>query len=124
MTKIEILRQYIAAYNHFDIESMLLHLSDDIIFINVTDSEKNTESKGKEEFRKLAVQGARLFTDRQQIIEEWQDDGAKVLCHITFKATLTDETCKQLKMEKHMHVKGTSEFHFDGGKICQIIDKS
>jgi hypothetical protein len=124
MNKIKIIRKYLAAYNTFNIENMLVNLSDDVIFINISNSEKDTESTGKDEFKDLAIEGAKFFTNRQQKIDDWQEDDDKVLCHIAFKATLTDEACKQLNTEQNMRLKGTSEFHFDNGKISKIIDRS
>ena len=46
----DVIRNYISAYNNFDIADMLACLSDDIEFKNITNGEVNTHTHSKAEF--------------------------------------------------------------------------
>lgn len=126
MNKIDAINKYIAAYNTFDIPTMLSLVSEDIIFINISSGEKNTESKGKQSFEKLATQGADMFSSRQQSIVDWEggEDKDNIICNINFVGELTSEAANQLRCDAKLALRGVSEFTFKKDKICQIIDKS
>jgi len=48
----KIIRDYIIAYNNFDVPGMIRHLSDDVIFQNISKGEVTLEITGKEAFKK------------------------------------------------------------------------
>lgn len=50
----ELIEQYIAAYNDFDIEGMLAVLAPDVEFENYSGEELTASASGLEEFRLLA----------------------------------------------------------------------
>ena len=48
----EIIHDYVNAYNNFDVPGMIRHLSDSVVFQNVSGGEVTLELPGKEAFRK------------------------------------------------------------------------
>ena len=53
----DVIRNYISAYNSFDIAGMLACLSDDIEFKNIANGEVSVHTKSKAEFEVLANMG-------------------------------------------------------------------
>ena len=64
----DVIRNYIEAYNNFDIADMLACLSDDIEFKNITNGEVNTHTHSKAEFEVLANMGVSAFKSRTQTV--------------------------------------------------------
>jgi hypothetical protein len=103
---------------------MLQLLTEDVVFINISNEERSAEANGKKAFEQLAKQSANLFLSRQQVLESWQDDGNNVICRIRFSGKLTQTACSQLQCDETLNLLGTSVFSFTDNKICKIIDKS
>lgn len=61
--------RYVEAYNQMDVEDMIAHLDDGIVFLNVMNGQNTLELKGIEEFKKQAIEALSYFSERKQSVE-------------------------------------------------------
>jgi ketosteroid isomerase-like protein len=120
----EIIKNYVKAYNSFDIEGIVKLLHKDILFRNFSNGELNTEIRGTEEFRELAEKSAKIFSSRRQTIIDYIAIGDKVEVQIHYEATLAIDLPNGLKIGDTMQLKGKSIFGIKEGKISLIEDYS
>lgn len=120
----EIVRKYIDAYNKFDIDSMLLLMSEDISFTNLSDGENNTQTIGKHELAMLARQSADFFLTRTQSIKSMNVTDETVTVEIDFAAVLAKDMPNGLKTGDTLSFRGKTEFVLKDGLIKSIVDES
>ncbi|MGD1894110.1 MAG: nuclear transport factor 2 family protein [Cyclobacteriaceae bacterium] len=120
----KIIRGYVAAYNNFDVPGMIRHLSDDIVFQNVSGGEVTLELTGKDAFREQAEQASKLFKSRKQTIDDIQilDNVAEVL--INYEGALAQDLPNGLKAGDLLRLQGKSVFTFLKNKIVKLRDES
>ncbi|MEM9671939.1 MAG: nuclear transport factor 2 family protein [Bacteroidota bacterium] len=120
----KIIRGYVAAYNNFDVPGMIRHLSDDIVFQNVSGGEVTLELTGKDAFREQAEQASKLFKSRKQTIDDIQilDNVAEVL--INYEGVLAQDLPNGLKAGDLLRLQGKSVFTFLKNKIVKLRDES
>lgn len=122
--KINLIENYVRAYNEFDIEEMLSNLHDRIIFKNISNNETTLELNGIEAFRNQAQQAVGFFAEREQKITNF--DCREDVCEIEidYNATLASDLPNGLKAGDKIELKGKSIFRFAGDKIIEIQDIS
>lgn len=118
------IREYIDAYNHFDIAGMLANLHEEIHFKNISNGEITLETKGKDAFKIQAEQAKNFFTEREQKIEQLDIKGDKVEVSIDYKGKLAIDLPNSMKAGDWLLLKGKSIFYFAEGKIIGIEDIS
>lgn len=122
--KLDIIQQYIKAYNSFDIDGMLAALHSDIEFKNISGGEVDAKASGIEEFRKLAEQSKKVFSSRNQKITGINLDDDKIVVEIAFEGMLASDLPNGMKTGAALRLNGHSEFSFLDGKIIRINDIS
>lgn len=122
-TNTELVREFISAYNKFDIDSMVELLHPDIIFTNISDGEVNVQTSGKHEFEVLARQSANLFTKREQTITSLSEKDHVIVLNIQYSAVLAVDM-GEFKTGDSLNLSGISEYTFKDGLIYSIIDQS
>lgn len=120
----EIVRNYINAYNNFDIEGMLSDLHPDVLFENVSNGETNMTLKGIEAFKQQAEQAKHIFSSRQQDISNMVLGNDSIEVTIHYQGTLAIDFPNGLKKGETLEVDGKSIFKFSGDKIIQLTDIS
>lgn len=125
MNKIDIINQYIRAYNGFDIPAMLELLDPNIHFQNVVEGEINLSLLGKTAFREQAAQAAELFSKRTQTVLAARElDEETVEVDIAYSGTVALDLPNGLRRGQEISTTGKSVFTFNHGKIIALIDKS
>ena len=121
---LQIIKNYISAYNTFDIERMLQDFNDEIYFENVHNGQVNLQTSGIAEFKKQAEIAKTLFKEREQKIIDikFEDNMAQV--RIDFTAILSDDPANGSQAGAALNMSGDSVFVFEDGKIVQITDRS
>ncbi|MEZ7207563.1 nuclear transport factor 2 family protein [Pseudoalteromonas sp. DY56-GL79] len=119
-----LVKNYISAYNHFDIPGMLAQLTDDVVFENLANGEITTRTTSKMEFAELANQSAKLFSERNQSLTAATQDNDLFIVHVSYKAKLAQDLANGMKAGQSISLQGRSEFAFRDGKICLIRDIS
>lgn len=119
-----IIRNYIAAYNHFDIDGMMADFDEHIHFENISAGESSLRLTGLAAFRDQAEQAKQFFSSRQQTIQSFKHTGDETLVEIDFQAVLANDLPNGMKKGDRMHFPGQSVFTFAGNKITGITDIS
>lgn len=123
-TKEKIIRDYIDAYNKFDVPGMLRHLHDDIEFKNSANGVVNMELKGIEQFRAQAEQAKSFFSSRHQEITSITIANAIAEIDIKHTGTLALDLPNGMKKGEQLVMKGKSLFVFVDDQIIGLTDIS
>jgi ketosteroid isomerase-like protein len=119
-----LIQNYVNAYNSFDIDRMLLLLDENIEFRNVSNGLVNAETKGIDQFRQLAEQSKRIFSERHQTINHYSIKGDQVEIEVDYEGILATDLPKGLKTGEILKLKGKSVFKFKNKKLLVIEDYS
>ncbi|NUO01451.1 MAG: nuclear transport factor 2 family protein [Saprospiraceae bacterium] len=118
-------KSYILAYNAFDLEGMLVHLHDEVVFRNISNGEVNLETRGKIAFAEQARLAAGYFTERKQTIADIQFPESQVIeVAIDYQAVLAIDFPNGMKQGDKIAIKGRSCFRFENDQIVEIEDVS
>lgn len=120
----QIIAQYIAAYNSFDVEGMLKNLDENIQFENISAGEVNLSITGISAFKEQAEKAKAFFTSRKQTITAFRHDANQTEIDIDYHAVLAIDFSDTLKKGDTLNMKGKSVFNFLGSKISEITDIS
>ncbi len=124
MDQEQIVIKYIDAYNTFDIDSMLVLMSDDVRFTNISGGEISVQTTGKRELEQLARQSAECFKTRTQSLKSINIISEKVIVEIDFTSVLAKDMPNGLKAGDKISLAGKSEFIIKDGLIESIVDVS
>lgn len=116
--------RYVAAYNAFDVETMLSLLTPDVRFENHAGGQLTASADGVEAFRTLAEAAAVLFADREQRVTSLRVDGDGVVAEIDYRGTLAADVPGGPTAGSVLALTGRSEFGFRDGRICRVVDRN
>ena len=120
----QLVQAYIEAYNRFDVDGMVRHLHEGVVFRNITNGEINLTTTGKESFRQQAEQAKQYFSKREQRVTDWQVTANRVEVLIDYIAVAAMEFPNGLKPGDTLQLQGKSIFQFVDGQITSIEDIS
>ncbi|GAB7086927.1 nuclear transport factor 2 family protein [Marinifilum fragile] len=120
----KVIENYIQAYNQFDIEGMLTDLHEDVVFENISEGILTLRTEGIDEFHTQAEKAMNCFSQREQIIRNWDIQLDKVVIDIDYKATLATDLPSGMKQGDILEISGQSEFVFEEDKIIRIVDRA
>ena len=120
----DIIRDYIEAYNSFDIAGMLACLSNDIEFKNILNGEVNAHINSKAEFETLANMSVSAFESRKQTITRFMTVGEITMVEVDYEAIVANDLPNGWKAGQKLAFSGASAFELRGDKIIRIIDQS
>ncbi|GGK75642.1 nuclear transport factor 2 family protein [Rufibacter glacialis] len=120
----QIITKYLESYNRFDVEGMVAHFSEDIVFENVANGEVNLSLKGVDPFKQQAEQAKAYFSSRKQtpISFYHQDDQTEVV--LDYHAVLAMDFPTGQKKGDALKLQGKSVFTFSRDKIIKLEDIS
>ena len=124
MEREKIIKDYITAYNNFDIEKMLTHLDEQIKFENISNGVTNMTLTDLNSFREQAEQAKKIFTTRKQTIKSWTHQDNLTEIEIEYNAVLAIDLPNGLKKDDILNLEGKSIFKFSKGKIIELTDIS
>jgi len=120
----KIIRNYIDAYNKFDIAKMVVDLDENVVFENVTNHEKNMSLKGIKSFIEQAEQAKDYFSERTQTIKFFIHRPNESEVELDYHAILANDFPNGMKKGDELNLQGKSIFTFSGGKIIKLVDIS
>jgi hypothetical protein len=120
----QVIQQYIAAYNAFDVGGMLNLLSPEVRFENWSGAHLTAEASGIDEFRQLAEQAKTMFSEREQRITAIKPGADSVIVSIAYRGQLAVDIPGGPPAGTVLDLNGESEFAFNGGLISRIVDRS
>ena len=124
ITREKIIKNYIDAYNNFNIEKMLVDLDENIKFKNISNGITNMALNDLFSFKAQAKQSKNLFTKRTQTIKSWKHDDTITEIEVDYKAVLAIDLPNGLKKGENLDMQGKSIFKFFGNKIIELTDIS
>jgi ketosteroid isomerase-like protein len=120
----DLIGEYIAAYNAFDIEGMAALLSPDVRFENYSGEARSHSTTGIDEFLQLAESSKSVFSEREQRIASLEFALESVFANIEFRGRLAVDMPDGPPAGTVLELKGTSEFSFENGQISKVIDRA
>ena len=118
------IRDYIRAYNAFDVEGMMATVHEKIRFENIAAGQVNLIILGKEEFRKQAEKAVEIFREREQKITRLKVEGDRAEADIRYTGMLAADLPNGLKAGDRISLEGKSLFWFRDGRIIELKDVS
>lgn len=118
----KVIADYIAAYNSKDLDRMLACFSTDVHFVNISGDVISAEAKGEHDFRVLAEQGLRFFTERNQTISNCIGIGNHVSLRIKYRAVVASDLPNGWKAGQTIELEGMSLFTLANGSIAELTD--
>jgi len=123
MKKVEIVKNFIKAYNSLNVESMLAYLHREIEFKNISNSIVNSHTKGIEEFKELANNSIKIFKERTQTITSYTESDDTVNVEINFRGILAMDLPNGLKSGEILVMNGKSKYVFKDNLIILLVDE-
>jgi ketosteroid isomerase-like protein len=120
----DIIRNYIEAYNSFDVERMLADLDANVRFVNISDGVVNMILEGRHKFREQAEQAQQLFSARRQTIRAFKHTGNETEVEIDYYGVLAGDLPNGMKKDDELNLQGRSVFKFEDEKVVEIRDFS
>ena len=120
----DVICRYIAAYNAFDIDRMMVLVTEDVRFENYSNAQLTAEASGIDAFRALAEQAKQLFSEREQRITSLRIDGSQAFAEISYRGRLAADIPGGPAAGTLLDLQGQSEFQITGGRIAKLVDRS
>jgi ketosteroid isomerase-like protein len=119
-----LIRQYLNAYNSFDLDGMVALLHPDAVFQNYTNGALNATTAGVHQFRELAERAKNVFSERCQTITACRHEGELSTVEIDYQGVLNIDIPQGPKAGQTLKLAGKSEFRFRDGLIHALSDYS
>ena len=123
MRKIEIVKNFINAYNSLNVESMITYLHPEIEFKNISSGVENVYTKGIEEFKELANNSIKIIKEREQKITSYTESDDTVNVEINFRGILAMDLPNGLKSGEILVMNGKSKYVFKDNLIILLVDE-
>ncbi|MFN7056251.1 nuclear transport factor 2 family protein [Hyphomonas sp.] len=120
----EIIRNYISAYNERDIDAMLRHVTDDVVFENISNTGHSMRLEGKPMMRQVAEVSGNAFSYRRQRLISLVTGSGKAAAEIEFEGRAAVDLPNGVKAGETVKVRGASFFEFRGALLSRIADYS
>jgi len=124
MRKIDIVKNFISAYNSLSIENMIKYLHPKIEFKNFSSGVVNAQTKGIEEFKELANKSMQMFKEREQKIISFTESENTVNVEINYFGILATDLPNGLKSGETLVMNGKSTYVFNDNLIISLVDES
>ena len=118
------IKEYINAYNNFDVAGMLAVLHPEIQFKNRTAGEVTMTIDGLAAFKSQAESVLAFFTERKQTVTGVDDSNGQTEISIDYKAILAADLPNGLKAGEQLELQGKSIFRLKDGLIVFLEDIS
>jgi|GEM_PF-833488 len=119
-----IIRNFILAYNRFDVEGMLKDVHNDVVFKHISGGETLHTTRGREALRKQAQEAITYFSKREQQITSIKIEGNRVTADIEFSGLLANDMPDENRVNEAITSAGQSIYTFKHDKIIEINDIS
>jgi len=119
-----IVRDYITAYNNFDVGGMTKDLDENIVFENISNGRVDLRTVGLEAFINQAEAATGYFKTREQTVTSWVFAADKVTVDIDYRAVLQVDIPNGPQAGDTLNLIGQSEFEFLNGRIIRLKDIS
>jgi hypothetical protein len=120
-----VIRNYIKAYNAFDVTCMVKDMDPSLLFENISNGQVNMSLKGIESFSKQAEQALDYFSSRNQQILSILHEKEQSIVEIAYEAQLAMDFPNGLKKGDKIQFNSQSIFRFtENNQIIHLTDIS
>jgi len=120
--KEKIVRNYIHAYNTFDVDGMIRDLAPSITFTNISNGEVTLATQGLNAFKEQAMQAVVLFSQRKQtILSVSHTDDNTVEVAVDYHAILAMDLPNGLNKGDELSLSGKSIFTFNAENQIEAL---
>jgi hypothetical protein len=123
-TREQMIRNYIAAYNSFDVDAMFRDMDQDIVFENISNSGVTMVLTGFDAFKEQARHALAYFSERAQTILSFAHSEEETEVNIKYRAVLAIDFPNGMKKGDEWNMEGKSVFSFTTDKIIRLVDIS
>jgi len=116
------IENYLNDYNRKDIDAMLVHFADDVIFESVSNTSGVIKVNNKKELSELAFMSVEYFSERRQSVLSWVIDAEKIAIEINYWCKIAKNLPNGKKAGEEMTLRGASFFTFKEGLITRLVD--
>jgi hypothetical protein len=116
------IESYINDYNRKDIDAMLVHFADDVIFESVSNTSGVIKVNNKKELSELAFMSVEYFSERRQSVLSWVIDAEQIAIEINYWCKIAKDLPNGKKAGEEMTLRGASFFTFKEGLITRLVD--
>ncbi len=117
-----LIKQYIEAYDTFNIQELSALMHPEVIFSNISDGLEQETTEGVDAFLALAEANQSMFESRHQDITGYLFNGEHAVVNIDSRSVLAQDLPSGLKAGELLHLTGKTEFNFEGNKLKRIVD--
>jgi hypothetical protein len=122
--RIQVVRDYVDAYNRGDIAAMLRDFDEAVVFRNISNGESVLTTHGIAELENQAISASKLFREREQRIKSISYFEHRIEVDIDYRAILAVDLPNGMKAGTTIRLKGRSIFTFVGDRIVELEDVS
>lgn len=115
---------YLEAYNRKDVDGMLLHLTDDVAFSNLSGGQLTAQATNKDAFREMAAIGVLAFESRVQLVKNAITVADITAVQIDYSAVVATDLPNGWRKGQTLNFAGASLFRLRDGQIASIVDES
>jgi len=120
----DLIRNYIAAYNSFDVEGMIAGMASQVVFENIQDGKVTLRLEGIEAFRRQAEEAKAYFWERTQRVNHITQKGEEYEVEIEYEGVLAIDLPNGPSKGQKLRMNGKSIFRIENGQIVQLTDSS
>lgn len=121
ITREDVVRNYIQAYNNFDVEGMVNHFAEDIFFENIQNGQTTDSLTGKQEFMEQAEYAKEYFSEREQTITELHEHPDRIEIRIQYTAILGIDFPNGMSKGEQLELAGKSIFFFNSNNQVEKL---
>lgn len=120
----DIIAKYISCYNARDVDGMLEHVTEDVVFENISNTGQSMRLEGKSAMRQVVELSGNAFSYRRQRVVSLVASGQKAAAEVEFEGKAAVNLPNGTQAGETVRIRGASFFEFRGELLCRIADYS
>lgn len=118
------IRNYLHAYNTFDVDGMVADFTEALVFTNRSNGEITLRLEGLAAFKEQAKKATSFFSERTQTVQSFHHAENHTEVGILYHGILAADLPNGMKKGEALTLEGISVFTFSGNKIVELTDIS
>jgi hypothetical protein len=120
----DMIARYISCYNARDFEGMLGHVTEDVVFENISNDGQSMRLEGKAAMREVAELSGNAFSYRRQRIVSLVSAGNKAAAEVEFEGKAAVNLPNGTRSGETVKIRGASFFELRRELLSRIADYS
>ncbi len=120
----DVIAKYISCYNARNVEGMLDHVTEDVVFENISNTGQSMRLEGKAAMRQVAELSGNAFSYRRQRLVSLIASPDKAAAEVEFEGKAAVNLPNGTQAGETVKIRGASFFEFRGHLLSRIADYS